>query len=354
MAKKSLRIVFYQYARTPTPAVYRMASVAVATAATTPVVVYESSDNQFFLTGLVFSPDEGRFAYSVYYAYSAAPPVFGLRSASTSANDRVVVEPTTAYNYPSCVSFNAAGTRLAYVYGPNLRTSSATAATATTYVPAGSQYTCPAFTSDDRVWLQYADGAGNRFVALAPADASAAPTPFLSNADLKGATFSPAGALYSVGPAVPYFKPLSGAAVLVDSTSDTTPAWLNASGTRAFYRKLELPYVTVAYGSTSLYTVDLTAATPVGAWVTDDYYTHLVSPDDESKAVAYTRAEKPGAFYTAVSFDTATGASKALLRRVSSVALQRVGATPALKVIAFRKDSPTPYDFQDGVYVADP
>lgn len=365
VAKQAKRVVFQQAAPDNADAdalpQHRFVSVAATGANVgTTVVTYEggtSNPYNVVLSWHGFSPDDSRFAYSVQSQDAGGTATLGLKSASVSSASPVRLEAGAA----SCVSFNPAGDRLAWTYGGALKTSPALSASVTTYVTtAASPFACPTFTSDGRIWLSYAADAATYDIGLAPADNS---TPVISlatvvAAELRSVYFGRAGAAWIRGTSAPYS--LYGRALGAGSVNTLFEASGNdaalvswaPSGVGGFYRKLDVPYASNGY---SLHAVGFAGANPTAQKVADRYYALSVSPGDQGKAMVWAY-EEAGNYLTLTGVDVGTATPKPLLRRVpyGNALIQDVGTPRAAKVTAFRVNSPMPFEFQDGVYLAEP
>jgi hypothetical protein len=363
VAKKTKRVLFYQAipdnADADTLPQYRFVSVAASGASVgTAAVTYEggtANPNALAISFHGFSPDEDRFAYTLYNP--AAAGTLGLKSASVSSSPAVTMEAVVAGSVPACVSWNPAGDRLLWAYGGALRTSPALTSAPASYVAATTSFSCPAFTPGAQTWLYYLNG-GNFEAALAPADASTAPVPFatIPSAEHRSSYVGTNGIAWIRGASSPYelyARNLSSPVTDIGPIEDASLLYWAPSGLGGLYRKQANLYdVSYSYVTRSL---ALGGAAPTSQQVGDVAAGVAASPTDQGTLV-FNEYEEGGGFATLTSVDTATGASQRLLRRVSvgSARIQEVGATPTPRITAFRVNSPLPFDFQDGVYVSDP
>lgn len=368
MAKKTRRVIFSQAipdnADADTFPQYRLVSVAATGASVgTTVVTYEGSVGNtysFSFSWHGLSPDETRFAYSLYYDASGLWP-YGLKSAAVDAPSPVMIQPTTPGSAPACVSFSPASDRIAWAWTGELKTSPITSATASTFATA-SYRACPTFTSDGRIWLSYtADAGASYHVGLAPADNLTVVTSLgsVTASDLRSLYFGASGAAWIRGSATPYgvygrTLDVGSTNTLVDTSYDAYLTYFAPSGIGGFFLKLDEPYATSSYRF-SLWGIGLGGVNAVSGKVADHYYAHSASPADQSKAAVRSYDEE-GNYQTLIGVDMGTATPTPLLRRTSAVLIQDVGTgtTIAPKVIAFRANSSLPYDHQDGVYIADP
>lgn len=360
LSSKQHRIVFKQASGTT----YRLVSAPTdGTAYTNPPTVYETTTADFAMTFHGFSPNESDFAY-----WNGAGPglTVGLKIASTiDAHAEVTLSNDASV---SCVTFNPDGTRLAWDRGGanGMVTSPTASASVAGYrATAARTGSCPMFTEDGNIWLRYTDSALPtilQILALAPADASAAPTAFWSattSAEVPyTAQFSRKAAVFMIrsGSVGQYYaKTLADAPVQFDTAQYYYYTGLQAfpaTGDGAIYWK----YDPSNNWRLDAFWVGFASGVPAGTRIAMNCTTTggLPTSRDGKKALMW-NSDVSGGSVTVSVVDLATGVKKPLTRQATSyAALQDVGATPATKFIGFRTNTPGPYEFQDGIYISDP
>lgn len=360
LSKQRKSVIFYQAlpddADADTTPQYRLVSVAATGASVgTTVVTYEGgATNPYALTVTWhgFSPDESRFAYTLSAIGAGGTATLGLKSALSAFATPILMEAVAAGTTPTCVTWSPAGDRLAWIHAGLLRTSVANTNSPASYTASPSANVCPTFTSDGQVWLAYDLGGGLIELATAPANASAPPTMFRQTASLRSFHGGATAAAWIEGSTAPYdlyARNLTSAATLVDQ-ADGLVLWA-PSGAGGLYRKLAAPYTSYAY---SLHGLALGGATPTSRLITERPTSYTASPADQSK-ILVSELEEGSTTQTLAIVDTATAATRRVLRNAlpGLARIQDVGATPAPRIIAARTSSPLPFEFQDGVYVAD-
>lgn len=353
VSQKQKRVVIRLGGPVATPN-HRLISVAATGASVgTTAATYESQGaTNFTFSFNAFNADESRFAYFL-------SGLTGFKTAATgSASTFTFADPA----FVSCpVQFNAAGDRVMWVRCATTCPTVSRVATGTSpeTVSPTNLFICPQVTSDNRVWI--VEGSTLR-VGLAPLDNLAAGTPFVDTlpSDFGALRQTPSAFVFTRGSSSsPTFWAitLSGAAATqFDSAPDGGSLFSFApSGSGGFYRKREL--LNGESFADALYWVGFPGAAPATAKVVSRFISLSFSPANQSKALVW---KDEGSFQTVTSVDMATGATKPLLRSVilgfPTPFLQEIGTpgstTP--KFIGIRTNSPMPYEFQDGIYVADP
>lgn len=395
VAQKTGRVVFKQTAQTGPPATtHRIVSVAAdATTQSSPTIFYESGSTAFNAVFLGFSPDQTRFAYSVTAATGVTA---GLKMAATAGTPApILIAPETN---PACFSFNADGTRIVWDRATgavdNLRTTPVPNAAVDVNVrgylgatatrpskiwtlydyPSPSPSPCPTFTDDGRIWLFYYDtSVYNQKLALVPADASdAVPPPaadvFFTDGgssttdDLYQVQFARRSVVftrylwsnYTTSSLTAWVKGLSSALPQKFDTGAVGRYYSNgglmalqASGDSALWWKWDQ-----STGANSAHWIGLTSSTPTLNRIAT-YCQSTTAPMSSTQATAlmWDQAQPGGTARVSV-VDMATGVTKKLMGEASSAAtLGSVGTTS--RFVGLRLNTPVPYDFQDGFYIAD-
>jgi hypothetical protein len=374
--KKAQRILFQQNipAVGASLPIYRHGYASCTGGTVTPRWL-ENSNYYYAFYYMTASIDESAIIYTIYSQTAPGTVALGMkvvRAASSSApllistdtySDYVSIDPTNTrfvYNklYDSTSTYSQRGVAAGLL-------NASTPEVALLAYPNQLYRILPVFSADgSNIWMDVRDVVGGTERIYYTPSTAAATTAVQVGTDFSWAAFPRAGnaVLFArnTGSGSDLYFQTATAASATKFDSATSFGWsafrVALDGSWFVYSKSE----PVTYGDTNPNTVyHLNLTSGVKSKVIDRYYGWYISPLNETRMGIHYREElgiSNNPLTTGV-LDLTTGTFRPVLRRMSQALMLDagpLGGATAPKLIMSRVNTPPPYRFQDGIYLADP